>query len=147
MTDIPEDDLARRCLAEVDELHRFFVDWLGGDPSADFARCETALGPGFRIVEPDGTIVERELLLQALESARGKHKGADPPFAIRIEDATARALPGGSCLVTYIERQIARGGSTARRSSALFANAAGGPNGVKWLHVHETWIAMDGEAG
>ena len=141
MTASPEDNLARRCLAEIDDLHRFFVAWLGGDAAAELARCEWALGPGFQIVEPDGTIVEREPLLQALGSARGKHNDPDRPFSIRIEDATARAPSGALCLVTYVERQIVRGQSTARRSTALFRNTPDGPNGVEWLHVHETWIA------
>jgi len=136
-----EDDLARRCLAEVDDLHRFFVAWLGGDAAAEFARCEAALGPEFQIVEPDGTIVERDPLLRALGSARGRHDDPDRPFSIRIEDAAARGVSGALCLVTYVERQIVRGRPTARRSSALFRDAPDRPNGVEWLHVHETWLA------
>ena len=146
-----DDDLGRRCLTEVDDLHRFFVAWLGGDPSAAFSRCEAALGAGFQIVEPDGSVVERAPLLRALESARGKHGDSNRPFTIRIEDSAARALSGALCLVTYIERQQIRGRPTARRSTAVFRNAPDGPNGVEWLHVHETWIASadaaDGEGG
>lgn len=150
MTSSLEEGLARRCLAEVDDLHRFFVAWLGGEPGAEFARCEAALGPGFQIVEPDGTVVERATLMRALASARGKHDDPDRPFDIRIEDATARSLSGALCLVTYVERQTVRGQPTARRSSALLRDAPDGPNGVEWLHVHETWIEPafhpDGEA-
>ena len=135
-----EHDLGRRCLAEVDDLHAFFVAWLGGDEEADFARCEAALGPGFQIVEPDGTVIDRDPLLRALGSAKGKHGDPERPFDIRIEESRARTVSDALCLVTYIERQSVRGKPTARRSTALFRKRAGGPNGVEWLHVHETWI-------
>lgn len=136
-----ENDLARRCLAEVDDLHSFFVAWLGGDEEAEFARCEAALGPGFQIVEPDGIVVDRDPLLRALGSAKGRHADSQRPFDIRIEESQARTVSDTLCLVTYIERQIVRGQPTARRSTALFRDRAGGPNGVQWLHVHETWLA------
>lgn len=141
MTPSSENDLSRRCLAEVDDLHSFFVAWMGGEEEAEFARCEAALGPGFQIVEPDGTVVDRDPLLQALGSAKGKHKDSERPFDIRIEESRARTVSDTLCLVTYIERQMVRGQPTARRSTALFRKRAGGPNGVEWLHVHETWIA------
>ena len=140
MTPSSENDLSRRCLAEVDDLHSFFVAWMGGEAEADFARCEAALGPGFQIVEPDGTVIDRDPLLGALASAKGKHRDAERPFDIRIENSRARTVSDTLCLVTYVERQTVRGRETARRSTALFRKRAGGPNGVEWLHVHETWI-------
>ena len=146
-----ENDLSRRCLAEVDDLHSFFVAWLGGAEDADFARCEAAPGPGFQIVEPDGSVIDRDPLLRALGAAKGKHKDAGRPFDILIEESRARTLSDTLCVVTYIERQMVRGRATARRSTALFRRRAGGPNGVEWQHLHETWItagiATDGEGG
>ncbi len=151
MTTSSENDLSRRCLAEVDDLHSFFVAWMGGEEEADFARCEAALGPGFQIVEPDGTVIDRDPLLQALGTAKGKHEDSERPFDIRIEESRARTVSDTLCLVTYVERQTVRGQPTARRSTAMFRNRTGGPNGVEWLHVHETWIkaeaSTDSEGG
>ena len=107
---------------------------------ADFTRCEAALGPRFQIVEPDGAVIDRDPLLQALGSSKGKHRDSERPFDIRIEESRARTVSDTLCLVTYIEQQMVRGQPTTRRSTALFRNRAGGPNGVEWLHVHETWI-------
>lgn len=134
-------ELSERCLAEVVDLHRFFEAWLGSDePQMEFGRCERALATGFHIVEPEGAVREREPLLAGLKAARGGRADIEDPFRIRIEEAQVRWVEGAFCLVTYVERQTGSRRRTARRSSALFRESAGGPNGVEWLHVHETWI-------
>ena len=141
------DDLATRCLAEIVDLHAAFEDWMGQvEPTVDFGRCRAALGPGFHIVEPDGRVRDRDSLLPGLEAARGARADPTDPFRIRIEEAEIRLVDGRFCLATYVERQRGGGRLSARRSTVLFRDRPGGPNGVEWLHVHETWINAGGEA-
>ncbi len=146
MTSIKEGatGLAAGCLAEVADLHRFFEAWLnGGGAAAGFDRCERALGDGFAIVDSAGALCERGPLLSALRAAHGRHAGADEPFRIWIERPTVRMVHDPVCLVTYEEWQRIGGRTTARLSSALFRRRPDGPNGVEWLHVHETWLPGD----
>lgn len=128
--------LAALAIREVHELHAFFVRWLGqgaGDP----ARIGQALDAGFRMVTPDGCVLERDAVIAGLASAAGR-RGRD--FGIVIEDASAMALGARHVLVAYVERQHGAGPTTARHSSALFRRSPDAPCGVAWLHLHETWI-------
>jgi hypothetical protein len=66
---------------------------------------------------------------------------ANTEFRIWIEQPAARRLSGDLWLVTYEEWQNDGVGQiNGRLSSALFTARAGMPNGVAWLHVHETWL-------
>lgn len=141
MTSTPPEPLAGRALAEVRELHRFLAAWLGAGAAGEIGRLEAALAPGFRMVSPQGALLGRDQVVAAVTAGRGS-RGAT--FAIAIEEAEARGLGPGLCLVTYVERQEGPDGVTARRSSALLADTPGAPNGVRWLHLHETWIAAPG---
>lgn len=127
---------------EIEELHQFFQAWFRAElPNTDeaFERFANALAPNFGMVVPSGDIVEREPLLERL---RGIH-GAQPNIRIWIETVRVRQTHNDMALATYEEWQSAESGdSTSRISSALFAKDAGAPNGIKWLHVHETWLAI-----
>jgi hypothetical protein len=132
-------DLAAAVEAEIDGLHRFFVDWfLGTAEAGAFARCADALDASFVQIDPAGRERPRAALLDALRAARGCYAGL--PFAIGIERTQVRLLRAGLALATYEERQWFGERISARRSSALFAPAAAAPLGVAWLHLQETWI-------
>jgi hypothetical protein len=47
---------------------------------------------------------------------------------------------GDILLVTYEEWQQSGDQTTARLSTALFRDKPDAPNGLEWLHVHETWL-------
>ncbi len=49
------------------------------------------------------------------------------------------------CLVTYEEGQRIDGDWDWRVSSGLFRRAADAPNGVEWVHLHETRLSEDAE--
>ena len=137
-----DERLAAAALAEIVELHRFFVAWFTGrcpNSRAGFARVADALAPGFVQIDPEGRERRRGPLLAALNAAHGSRAGE--PFAIRIVRPKIRLVRRGLALATYEERQRCSGAITRRRSSALFAPAATAPGGVAWLHLQETWIA------
>lgn len=129
--------LARRCHREVDRLHDFFQGWLSGslDPGS-FSRVEDALAPGFAMIGPDGVRRAREPLLDRIRRSRGSR----PRLRIRIRDVTVVHPGEDHCLVTYEEWQDDPEGSAGRISTALFRREDAAPEGVQWVHLHETWI-------
>ena len=124
-----------RCRTEVAELHRFFERWLSGE-TEDFARCEAALADGFTMIGPDGRLIDRPTLMANLSAA---HKARRVRIEIRNFDG--REIGDGLFLATYEEWQSRDSGSRGRKSTALLAEHPAAPNGVSWLHVHETWLA------
>jgi hypothetical protein len=130
---------ADRCAAEINELHQFFEDWLTGtlsETDAAFERVERALGPRFRLIHPSGAWRSRDDILKGLR--RGY--GGQPDLTIRIRDVRLRETGESLLLATYEEWQEAGDSSDARLSTVLFRRAEEGPNGLRWVHVHETWM-------
>lgn len=132
--------IENRCENEVIELHQFFQDWFNGElqPTAEnYARFADVLSADFIIVGPDGNITEREPLIAGLRSAHNSQSD----FKIWIENFQFRHQEGNVAVATYEEWQTAAEGETnARLSTVVFREEAGMPNGVVWLHVHETWL-------
>jgi len=134
------DDAAVR--TEILELHEFFEGWFSGrleqTPTA-FARFDGVIGDEFVLVSPGGQRMERVSLAPFLDAAYRSH--VDDGFRIWIENVHVRAIPGGYALATYEEWQDTTGGAPrGRLSSALFCERVGTPNGLEWVHVHETWL-------
>ncbi len=142
MTSSPSDDaLFAACGAEVAGLHRFFVGWMTGAVARDattFARFTDVVADGFALIGPGGTVSEREPLIAELEAAHGGR----PAFDIWIVDCRRRWTADDLCLITYEEWQRIGETKTGRLATALFRRRATAPNGVEWLHVHETWLPV-----
>ena len=121
------------------ELHQFFQDWYNGvlaPKECEFARLENALAPGFTMVAPDGNLLHRGELVAGLRAAQHSREG----MRIWIENVGVRHDLGKIFIVIYQEWQEIEGRITARLSSATFTSAKETPNGLIWLHVHETWL-------
>ncbi len=131
---------AHACKTEIEELHRFFVDWFCADtdPAADDSRFADVLAPEFLLISPGGVARDRTATIDLIRAARGSAHGQD--FAIWIERFDTRLLTDDLTLVTYEEHQRRNGKATVRLSTALFRRRPESPNGVEWLHVHETWL-------
>lgn len=126
------------CEREARGFHEFLEAWLSGavpETDAAFARTDALAAP-FEIVGPDGDRRDRAALLADLRAAHGSR----PSLTIEIRDVRRRVAEGDLALVTYRERQAGAEGTTVRLASALFGNDPDAPNGVSWLHVHETWL-------
>lgn len=137
--------LADDCRAEVIDFHRFIEGWLSGrlEPTdANYDRARAVLAPEFETVSPSGRSRSRDGILADMEQA---HAAFDRSFEIEIRDVSPRISFEDACLVTYEEWQRAGEETTGRLSTALFRRAEA-PNGVEWLHLHETWLP-DTESG
>ncbi len=136
----PERAVHDACRREIEDLHAFFEDWFAGRPARDgeaFGRVEAALAEGFQLVGPDGVRHVRDELLAGLRAAHGTRAGG---FRIWTRAARSRPLAEGLHLAVYEEWQELAGVERGRLSTALFREREDGPNGVEWLHVHETWL-------
>lgn len=128
--------MEENCRREVDELHRFFEDWLTGAAEGNLERCESALAKDFEIVWPSGNRMKRHELLDAL----GDRYGESADLQIRIDNFSVRVVGEGLCVATYEEHHRREEGDRGRLSSALFRRRDSAPHGVEWVHVHETWL-------
>ena len=124
---------------EIIQLHQFFQDWYNNElarTEANFARCAEVLAPDFSIIFPGGEIVYQQPLLESLHKAHNSRDG----MRIWIKNVQMRHQIGDLILATYEEWQEIEGKITARLSSVFLQKAPSKPNGLLWLHVHETWI-------
>jgi len=124
---------------EIRELHQFFEDWFSAklDKTRDvFSRFTNTVAEEFALISPGGTLTKREPLLKSLYAAHNTRHN----FRIWIENVQVRYQTGDIALVIYEEWQEVGGETTARQSSALFKSQSNTPNGIAWLHVHETWL-------
>jgi hypothetical protein len=89
-------------------------------------------------VGPSGARLNRAGVLEMLRSRKAAF---GPAFRIEIRDCIELAAGPGFIAVGYDEIQANRPGPLQRRASAVFLTDAQGPNGLRWLLVHETWIS------
>jgi hypothetical protein len=140
---VPNSPLVRAALAEVIDLHVFFEAWLGGttakEPAA-FSRLDRALAEQFTLVAPGGERLRRPAVIEGL---RGAHGARPAPFRITIREPELLCLRPPLVILGYIEEQSAGATLTRRRSTAVFESCADedARQGVRWLALHETWIA------
>lgn len=133
--------LADRCETEVVELHAFFEDWFTGRldrTGENVERAAAVLPDEFEMVTPDGEVHAGPAVRANVEAGHGSRADADPAFEIEVRNVDARYSLDDACLLTYEEHQRVDGAWTGRRSTALFGNRPGTPNGVAWLHLQET---------
>ena len=136
-------ELTARCRREVEELHEFFEQWFLGKLEAtdeNFGRFADVMHEQFEIVAPDGTRTPRESLLRRLRQAHGFQAGQSETYRIRVENVAVRDAAERVHIVTYEEWQRTGAGDKGRISTAVMRDREGRPNGLEWLHVHETWM-------
>ncbi len=130
------------CKTEIEALHQFFQDWFSGaiaQSEANFTRITRALSSEFALISPDGTLADYATVIGWL---RGGY-GSRPHFRLWTDKIAVRHQRGDLALATYEEWQEIDGQITTRLSTVLFGVNADAPQGVAWLHVHETWIGVD----
>ncbi len=133
-------EAARR---EVLEVHQLLEDWFNGAVAPGegaLARFTSVLTPEFEVVMPSGRVVARAVLVARLHELGGQWRDASPAGRIRIERFRARRLSEGLALAMYEEWQDYGLSSRGRQASVVFAAGEPTPNGLRWLHLHETWI-------
>ncbi len=131
------------CGREVVDLHVFLQDWLTGSlprNEASFARFAEVIADPFLIVSPRGTVTERPALLREFEASHGVLATQAKSFRIWVENYRCLHRLGDRALVMYEEWHQLGDATSARLSTVLFEPRSAAPNGVAWVHVHETWL-------
>jgi len=132
------------CHREIVDLHRFFEAWFRGEMSpgqAGFARFRRAMAERFLLVTADGERRDLASLTDELFAAHGNYLVSSPPFRIRLRDVEIRAAAPDCAVATYEEWHDVFGASRGRLCTAVFRASEAAPNGVEWLHLHETRLA------
>lgn len=125
---------------EIIDLHHFFQDWFNGalpKTDASFDRFRSVLHPQFHIIAPSGGLTAKPSLLDGLFAAHGQNK----QIQIWVENLNLQWESDTMLLATYEEHQATGEKQTARISTVAFVPTPNLPNGVQWLHVHETWLS------
>lgn len=128
-----------RCIREIRGLHQFFEDWLSGEfPNTDeaFRRLDRALTPEFRLIHPSGKWRNRNDILRGLRQAHG----SQPGLKVKIKDVQLREAGEELVAATYEEWQSGEEEEDGRLSTVVFRIVPEAPSGLRWLHVHETWL-------
>ena len=131
------------CEREVVELHDFLRDWLAGAlprEASAFERFRAVIGDGLLVISPRGTMTGRDDLLREFESIHGALRDAGDGFRIWVANCRCHRVLGDKALLTYEEWHAVGDSQSARLTTVLFGRKPGLPNGVEWLHVHETWL-------
>ena len=118
--------------AEVRELHAFFERWYSGAAAlSEFSRMDV-LADSFVLIGADGRSSNVEQVRAFVETAYGCR-----PTGFTIRNVAVRPhAPVG----TYEEWQTVGDVSTGRISTAVMMPDPGTPNGLRWVHLHETWL-------
>lgn len=128
------DDLRSAAITEIEELHVEFERWFRGEIDS-LDRVEQALADDFTLVPPGGVTVARPDLIMGLKRAHGAVE-----LSIDIRNPIVRWSGAQGLLVSYEEWQRTSDKLNGRQSTVLFVPDVDAPNGLKWVHVQETWM-------
>ncbi len=131
-------DLHQQAAIEITRLHDFFQAWYRGElePSA-FASFENALDANFQIITPDGHLLPRERILQAVR----QQAGSDASAVLEIRHVEPVAVDQHIAVFRYQEWQSSADDKPrGRLSTVVFKRDAAASNGLIWRQVHETWL-------
>ncbi len=126
---------------EIEELHVFFENWLSGrlEPTQNnYRRFNDVADNKFNLISPNGVLQAGNDLLEDLYQAHGKRKD------IKIWTKDKKLLFENSeiLVVSYQEWQQEAAGDKGRISTAVLIFDETKINGLRWLHVHETWLPV-----
>lgn len=135
-----QESLQAEVREEIEDLHRFFVDWFTGKTANTDAvftqRFLNRFEEHFLLIPPAGTMLELSMLAGGIRS----NHASNPDFRIAIRNVVVRRTWDDLVLATYEEWQrnalASRPADNGRLATILFKRETG----LRWLHVHETWL-------
>ncbi len=136
-------EIEKRLETEILELHQFFEGWFTGrlaNTDENYSRLSDVLAEGFEMISPQGSRTARADVVAGLRPAHGSWSENEKPGRIWIRDIRSRAVGESHYLATYEEWQQTDGAPRGRLSTVLFREKDDAPNGVEWIHLHETWL-------
>ena len=121
---------------EIVELHEFFEELFLGTTDS-LARADAALADEFTMAGPHGIVSPRETVMSQLEAGIAH----TTELTILIEEPRLLCETDDLVVAEYVEvHQLREGRGNRRRTTVVFRKDPDGPNGLRWLRAHETWI-------
>ena len=133
-----------QCEREIVRLHEVFADWLRGDvpdTDASFEAFQGTLSRDFVMVVPQGRLLRYPELVRAVRDVYGNRADTED-YRIWIEDVEVQVDHEDALVATYEEWEVAGGEQQGRLSSAILTFDDAMPEGLKWCHLHETWLPL-----
>lgn len=121
---------------EVAELHACFEAYFLGTLPDDLSRVETALAPDFSMVGPHGNESNRSQVIAALKAGYNRTDS----LTIGTSDYQLLHESDEFVIASYTESHDGQGESSHRRATVVFRRDVDGPNGLRWIRVHECFI-------
>ena len=118
-------------------MEQFLEDWITGrlpDTDEAFERLAGVMAPSFHIVGPAGEWFDAGGLLAYL---RRQH-GTDPDTRRWVVEPRVAHHDDVVAVVVFDEWQMRDGETLGSRVGCVFRSDPSAPNGVQWLHIHET---------
>ena len=128
---------------EIRELYAFFERWYNGEiekSDENLARYADVLNRGYQAVDPRGAGVPRNLALDALRGTYGKWR--DEPGKIEIANLELRFILDSVVAVTFDEYHSANNQTRRFKTTAMLRARHGTPNGVEWMHAHQSDLRL-----
>ena len=144
-TDMEYDDIVAK---EIIDLHAFFEDWFRGNcNNTDRVfknRLLSRMDIDFHIVLPSGVAFYGEQFWPEMKKAHG----SNPKFEISLRNFSRKLRIGRKTFVANYEEwqknsKTETPANNGRLSTAVLINDDSAPNGLKWVHVHETWLPKE----
>ncbi len=122
---------------EISELHDFFEKYFKGKIDSNIDRFAKVLDRNFELITPSADIVGRNEIIDIIK----KSYNTRLDIKIWTEDVKILKISDEIIGAIYFELQKSNGSEPTKRiSSALFRKDENAPNGLIWIHVHETWM-------
>ena len=118
--------------AEVRGLHAFFERWFAGTADSNELERLDVLDGSFQMIGPDGQLRTVAQVRAAIEDAHGLR-------SLQIEIRKVWLHPVAP-VGMYEEWQTIDGRVSGRISSAVMMSDPSSPNGLRWMHLQETWL-------
>jgi hypothetical protein len=127
------DRTALAFVREVRELHRFFERWYAGELAPVGIERLAVLAPSFEMISPEGRTFTRSEVAGMISAGYGSR-----PMKIEIRNAAVRYASAPFVMGRYEEWQTVDGVPSGRISTAVMVEDERMPNGLRWVHLHET---------
>ena len=130
---------------EVRDIHAFLERWYNGEVEKtedNLARYGNVLDLGYQAVDPHGAIIRRALALDTLRGTYGKWRDSAEPGKIEIANLELRFILDSLVAVTFDEYHSANNRTRRLKTTAVLRVRHGTPNGVEWLHTHQSDLRL-----
>ena len=121
---------------EIRELLSFLASYHNASIPDDVNRLETCFSDNMYLISVSGRKIAKHELIKGIKLSYGSTKEA----SYWAENTTIEELGEGYYLAIFTEHRKTKGTTNSRISTSIFVPNQNAPNGVQWLHIHDTLV-------